>query len=318
MSTTTSPDPDAGFDAAAALPDALDFFEQNGYAVLRNAVPRDLCGQLKATFLNRVKPFEGPLLRVNTTRAETHNFSEHGLMTNPLLDVHDIDRAQFPEFHQTVRDILSRSGTVDILSAFLKDEPALVQSMYFESSRGTDPHFDSHIFDASEVGRLRGFWLALEDIDDDAGRFVVYPRSHLLGQDGVFSDAANQAAREYESFSVNLIQGYHLEKKTFSLNSVLKSRKLLTATLSKSGIQQLPLSLRAGDAAVFSSLMLHASLKPGKSGQSRHSLTAHFIPKSAGFQRYRKVDEPLNLTPFGRAWIHEHEPGKGPYAYRNG
>jgi len=317
MTDHAAPAQPDGFDAAGDLAAARDFFREQGYVVLRNAVPKNMTQSLKNGFLNSVKPFEGPLLRMNTTRPEKHNISEQGFMTNPLLDVHEVDKAQFPEFRAAVRDILSSERVLNGMETALGGEPVLVQTMYFESSRGTDPHFDSHIFDATEVGRLTGFWLALEPIGEQAGRFCVYPRSHLLGTDA-FSEEANQAFREYEDFSVSVIQGYNLENKTFSLNSVLKSRKLLAKVIKASGLQELPLALEEGDAALFSSLMLHASLKPRQdAGQSRNSLTAHFIPRKAGFLRYRKVEEPLSLKPLGRAWIHEHEPGKGPYAYRN-
>jgi len=33
--------------------------------------------------------------------------------------------------------------------------------------------------DAEEIGRMTAAWVAVEDIAPDAGRFFVYPKSHL-------------------------------------------------------------------------------------------------------------------------------------------
>lgn len=56
----------------------------------------------------------------------------------------------------------------------------LVQSMYFEGNPATWPHQDTYYLDAQQIGRMTAAWIAVEDIAPGAGRFFIYPKSHLL------------------------------------------------------------------------------------------------------------------------------------------
>ena len=51
--------------------------------------------------------------------------------------------------------------------------------MYFDGNPVTWPHQDIYYLDAEEIGRMTSAWVAVEDIAPDAGRFFVYPKSHL-------------------------------------------------------------------------------------------------------------------------------------------
>ena len=60
------------------------------------------------------------------------------------------------------------------------DEVKLVQSMYFEGNSATWEHQDTYYLDSEKIGSMVAGWIALEDIEADAGRFFVCPKSHLI------------------------------------------------------------------------------------------------------------------------------------------
>ncbi len=296
---------------------ARHFFREKGYLIARNLIPATACKGVLSAFQTNIKPSDALFMRQTTTRAEKHNLSAHGLMTNPMLDVHEITEPEHQLFRDAALDVFTSSGLNKALSALLDDEPVMVQSMYFESSRGTDAHVDSHFIDATEPGRLIGAWIAVQDIDELGGRFCVYPESNRLAEDGVFDAEVTQVAQEYERQSLSVIRGYQLEKKSFSLKEVTKTRRLLMQLIKQSGVRVFAPPMNEGDVLFFSSQTLHGSLKPGAptlepgelgqgQGQySRNSLTCHWVPKQQGLMRYRKVVEPMNLNYHNQTWIHQ-------------
>lgn len=301
----------------AQSPEARDFFREQGYLVARKLIPADLCEQVLTAFQQDIKPSDKSFMRQTTTRPEKHNLSEHGLMTNPMLDVHQIEHLEAQNFKQAALQVFTAPTLGSALRELMADEPVLVQSMYFESSRGTDAHMDTHFIDAQVPGSLIGAWIAVEDIDELGGRFCVYPNSNRLLDEGAFPDEVYDLAHAYQDQSVSVIRGYQLEKKTFSLKEVTKTRRLLVKLLKASGVEQFAPSLRQGDVVFFAARTLHGSLKPGapvlepgvlgagSGSYSRNSLTSHWVPKSQGLLRYLKIEEPMNLHNLNDTWIRQ-------------
>ena len=54
------------------------------------------------------------------------------------------------------------------------------QNMLFDKSTGTIDHADTWYLDTKPRGKMIAAWIALEDIEETAGRFFVYPKSHKL------------------------------------------------------------------------------------------------------------------------------------------
>lgn len=289
-------------------------YADEGFIVARGLIDRALCERTRDLFAEQVRPFEGRILRQTTSKQERHNINEYGHVTNPMLDVHETMRDQFPAFHNAVLDVFTEPKLVETVEAILQEQAIMVQSMYFESSRGTDPHMDTHFIDATEKGRLIGVWIALEDIDEKAGRFCVYPKSHRIYEDGLFSPEAREAAHAYEDHSCSVIRGYQLEGKSFSLNSVTKSRRLLRKYLEVAGFEPYAPALKAGDVIMFSSLAIHSSNKPTGLGQTRNSVTCHWVPKACGYSRHGIYEPiPADLIQVRDVWMqNQHRPQATP------
>ena len=116
--------------------DAL-FFRENGYCIGRNIILPEHCRELIALFQKEVKPFGGMILRSTTALREIHYFSESGLMTNPILNVHDMDQVLFTGFTQKAISMLAANTLQKAVTSLIQDKPVLVQSVFYESSMGS-------------------------------------------------------------------------------------------------------------------------------------------------------------------------------------
>src|SRR5215212_10361604 len=189
---------------APRLPDRQAFLE-SGVAVLERLLPAPRCEAAVRAFADEVRPYAGPLLRQASTREEPHRLSRAGFVTNALLGFHDhADR--FPAFCEAALGLVTHPDLRACLAELLGDTPKLVESMAFESGLGTGVHADAHYMDSTDRGAMVGAWIALEDIDERAGRFYVWPRSHLLGTDAFA--AVKDAWAEYVALSVETSRGF--------------------------------------------------------------------------------------------------------------
>ena len=291
--------PETGSEAFAA------YYQEHGYVVGRKLVDPGACDQLKTLFLEKVKPYKGPILRQTTTRPESHNFSVQGFMTNPILQIQDMREPLFTSFRAAALAIAADPAYVAAVAQLTNDDPILIQSMYYESGRGTEPHADTHFLDSQDYGRMVGTWVALEDIPEAAGRFFVYPDSHLLGSDHFGSQICDEF-RAYEAMALGTINNYRDADKNFTrqFREVKRTQKAIAQLLERAGLTLRAPALQKGDVVFWGSRMFHGSLRPNDPSFTRNSMTAHFVPASRGLVRSHRKIEAYALETMGTLKIH--------------
>ncbi|MDJ0839376.1 MAG: phytanoyl-CoA dioxygenase family protein [Acidobacteriota bacterium] len=273
------------------------YYREQGYVVANDLIPHDLCDALYQAYMADIKHFSGPIMRQATTRPERHNLSRFGHMTNPILNLQDLEEEAFQPFRRAALDIVSHPDMQHAVAVLTEEEPVLVQTMYFESGRGNDPHADSHFSDARKTGSMVGAWVALEDIPKEAGPFFVYPGSHLLGDPARNPDDVVADYHDWESIILGSVNNYQGSGKTSGgLRELRRAYKLMTSMFERRGIQMRVPELKRGDAIFWSSLMVHGSLKPTDASRTRNSLTAHFIPGSQDYLLGRERPQELVLN----------------------
>src|SRR5690348_8173495 len=67
------------------------YYGENGYFVVRELIPFELCNQAHAAFMREAKPFEGFIYRQASANPERHVWSERGFMLNTILNVQSLD-----------------------------------------------------------------------------------------------------------------------------------------------------------------------------------------------------------------------------------
>jgi len=255
------------------------YYEENGYVVVRGLIPRALCGEAMRRFQAEVKPYQGFIYRQTTANPEKHVFTTHGFMLNPILNVQSLDRRKFPRFRETALEVITHANARAVAAALLGEPGKLVQSMYFEGNPSTWAHQDTYYLDAERIGGMTAAWFAVEDIAPGAGRFYVYPKSHLVDMQkngGNFDVAFNH--ERYKKLVVDVIQRH--------------------------GLKCRAPALQQGDVLFWHSKTMHGSLATTQPRHSRSSFTAHYIPDSSRFLQFQSRIRGLALSKIGGIRVH--------------
>jgi phytanoyl-CoA hydroxylase len=255
------------------------YYDENGYVVVRGLVPGGLCDRALTEFEREVKPYPGHIYRQTTANPERHAFTDWGLMLNPILNVQSLDTRSFSQFKEAGLAILTHSRTQEAVRTILGEPGKIVQSMYFDGNPATWPHQDTYYLDAEELGRMTAAWFAVVDIAPGAGRFFIYPKSHRIDMaknGGNFDIAFNHA--QYKKLVVDVIHNHRLECRAPAL--------------------------RQGDVLFWSAKTIHGSLETTQPRFARSSFTAHYIPSSARFLQYQTRIRRLNCVTVNGMEVH--------------
>ncbi len=180
---------------------SIDEFAKMGYAVLPGYLDERTVDEINAavdTCLN-----EGKI-----------KFSKKG-NKNKLLNLWQ----QIP----AVNKIANNPVLLDLLKRLQGGNPALFQSINFLTGSQQQTHSDSIHMSTFPEGGLWGLWIALEDIEADAGPLHYYPKSHLLPY--ISNEAvglkpnrfwiAEDAYKKYEAHINKVIQQADFKKEIF-------------------------------------------------------------------------------------------------------
>jgi phytanoyl-CoA hydroxylase len=255
------------------------YYDQNGYVVVRDLLPYGLCDRATALFQAEVKPFGGFIYRQASGNPEPHVFTSEGFMLNSILNIQSLDRRYFAGFRGAGLDLLTHVNMQRAVSTILGEPGKLVQSMYFDGNPVTWPHQDTYYLDAEEIGRMTAAWVAVEEIGPGAGRFFVYPKSHLIDM-----------ARNGGDFDI----AFHHERYKELVKQVIREQGLVC---------QAP-ALSKGDVLFWAAKTIHGSLPTTEPARSRRSFTAHFIPESNRFLQYQTRVKPLKTKVVNGMKVH--------------
>jgi phytanoyl-CoA hydroxylase len=240
----------------------VPFYEQNGFAVIRGAVDKDVCDRANKAFDTEIYPSRRFIYRQTTARAERNAFSRTGLVVNPILNVQSVDPRRYPTFRTTGVELLTSPNVRKVCAALLHEPGKIVQTMYFQGNPATWPHQDTYYLDASTLGRMTAVWIATEDIQPGAGRFFVCPGSHKIDM-----------AKNGGDFDI----AYNHDRYKKLVEDVIESHQL----------QFVAPALRKGDALFWAAGTIHGSLPTSQPSVSRRSFTAHWVPQSTELMQFQ-------------------------------
>lgn len=160
-----------------------------------------------------------------------------------------------------VKDLAVSQPILDVLGALYEREPIPFQTLNFKYGSRQKAHSDTIHFHSFPKRFMCAAWVALEDMDEDNGTIVYYPKSHKLPtydfQDlsSTFRPANDLPesfyAKEYQSFVQELIEEGGFEKKT--------------------------LIVKKGDVLIWSANLLHGGLPVQDNGRTRWSQVTHYF-----------------------------------------
>ena len=267
------------------LEKALDYYLRNGYVVVNGCISLEDCDLITDCWQNEIKKYRGYLVRQSNSIPQKNIFNSRNWIMNSLQNIQTLSQKKLPKLRNLYDEKIVDNVLISkMINAFLNTSRSrIVQSMYFEGNTNTEPHQDSYYLDDEEIGRMAACWIALEDIDWNAGRFYVCPGSHL-------DDAFNTNKKEYLSKEINFVE---------KIKTTLKNYEIRAPFLKK------------GDILVWNSLTIHGSLPDVNAKNSRSSITTHFTTAGTKFRTYRNKLNDLNVEK--RKYIDIHRP----YDYDN-
>jgi phytanoyl-CoA hydroxylase len=175
------PDPAEAPEAYPALtapPAFREFFQREGYIVIRNALPNAVCAEAVDGFLKEVHLDTRALFQRHAGAAyAAHVYTSAGHMRHPIANLPDISGRRYPQFKSAGLALLTDPLLRRAIETLLGEPVRLVRSMYFDGHQASSAHRDGD--DAADGAPTIGAWIAAEDIDPGAGRFFVLPQSHF-------------------------------------------------------------------------------------------------------------------------------------------
>jgi phytanoyl-CoA hydroxylase len=233
--------------------DVRDYYETNGYVVLRNLVSCDLIDTLLKLYSEQILPSNYPFFRQNTNAYEPNKLNEFGYVEQSFLDIHDYKK--FQEFSTIAKEIFCSDSIQNALRQITGYSSFnLMQSMLFDANTETPPHQDWYYLDTVPNGHLIASWIALENIEETAGRFYIIPKSTNVE---LHSDIPNISHSKW----ISRIKEY-----------VAANQDRIVAP-----------ALNKGDVLFWNSRTIHGALPTINRKFSRKSLTAHYIPSNYKF-----------------------------------
>ena len=234
--------------------DIKNIYNEQGFIIIRNLINEKYISEV----LNSLEIFK----KKNTFyyTQNNHNWVKSGEVTK---EGHLINSIQSPTKQNNCGrlklDIKEIIASVEISKKLqeINGSERFVnwQNMLFDKSTGTIDHADTWYLDTKPRGQMIAAWIALEDINESAGRFFVYPKSHKLNIPENFNQKINSNI-EYVKF----------------INQFLVNQKL----------ERYAPEMKKGDVLFWHPFTIHGSLSQTDSKYSRKSLTAHYHPIGSG------------------------------------
>ncbi|MDX1933021.1 MAG: phytanoyl-CoA dioxygenase family protein [Capsulimonadales bacterium] len=229
--------------------DPVARFEQDGYAVVRGLFAPEEVAELRDTFtdLNANGPIEGlsEILRGKDGYTDSDPLSFYPRMMHPHRH---LDKPVGPLALRRMLD----ARLYPLLKAFMQDEPAAVQSMFYfkpAGARGQDLHQDNFYLRV-KPGTCCAMWLAVDDADEENGGMVVVPGTHDM------EVVCPEPADKTEFFT-----DHHVDV--------------------PEGKEAVPVRLKAGDVLFFNGSVIHGSYANRSKDRFRRAFICHYVPASS-------------------------------------
>lgn len=230
-----------------------NYYQDNGYVLIPRLIPLNYVDELLNIYKKAIVPSKHPFFRQNTNRYEANEINEFGYVKQAFLDIHDYEN--FNKFSAIAKKIFCGVEIHQALNEITGSKACnLMQTMLFDANTETTPHQDWWYLDSVPNGHLLGAWIALEDIDEKAGRFFVMPKTHTV---------------DLHSDTPDLPHDRWLER--------------MRHYVSENPQQIYAPALKAGDVLFWNSRTIHGALPTIEPTYSRKSLTGHYLPSEYAF-----------------------------------
>jgi ectoine hydroxylase-related dioxygenase (phytanoyl-CoA dioxygenase family) len=170
-----------------------------------------------------------------------------------------------------VNEMMRDKELIRLISFLLGKETDLFQTINFFQGSQQNPHSDFIHMSTEPKGYLVGVWIALEDIDADAGPVYYYPGSHHLPY--VFNE-------DFETGNTDIWLGdLNYTNYELKIQELIKEHQLTPVDF----------TAKKGDVLIWHANLIHGGKKINREGATRKSLVGHYFSK--GVLCYHEITE---------------------------
>lgn len=225
-------------------------FNNEGFVIIRNLIKEKLIKEL----LESLEKFKSKNIyyytQSNHTWVKSGNITKEGYLIDSIQS--PTKQKNCGQLRLASENIISCPEISNVLKEISGNKKFINwQNMLFDKSTGTIDHADTWYLDTKPRGKMIAAWISLEDINESAGRFFVYPKSHKLN----ILENINQKFNDNYLYT-NFISEYIIENKL---------KKFIP-------------KMNSGDVLFWHPFTIHGSLTQKDKKYSRKSLTAHYHP----------------------------------------
>lgn len=271
--------------------DQIQFFEKNGYLVIKDFLKQEAIDRLKAETQEIVRRFDPKDFKIFTTEdqndhtdtyflesgAEVRCFfeeeaiDEHGAMqVDKALAINKVGHAMH-DLIPAFEEIAYSKALLSISKCLGLEQASIVQSQYIfkqpKIGAKVNPHTDS-TFIYTEPHSCLGVWIALEDATIENGCLMAIPGSHTVPLKERFIRNKMNTGTEF----VALKEG----NETWDIN------------------QMEALPVKSGDLILLHGQLVHASYA-NRSQNSRHAFVLHLVDLNSMWPKDNWLQRPDNL-----------------------
>ncbi|MFN4235435.1 MAG: phytanoyl-CoA dioxygenase family protein [Bacteroidia bacterium] len=174
-------------------------------------------------------------------------------------------------YSEKVNIMMRDKELLRLISFLLGKETDLFQTINFFEGSQQNPHSDFIHMSTEPKGYLVGVWVALEDIDTDAGPVYYYPGSHRLPY--VFNE-------DFETGNTSLWLG---------ANNYTNYEIKIQQLIKEHNLQPVEFTAKKGDVLIWHANLIHGGKKINRKGATRKSLVGHYFSK--GVLCYHEITE---------------------------
>lgn len=235
-------------------------WRDDGYALLKQAVPHDL--------IDRLNRDVAAFRRSCGETKDDHGFGQRiGLYH--IQNEHSLRVALNPEVREFLR------------FAF-QDESLLFGSLTFETGTEQAAHQDSIFFWTDPDYAMAGVWVALEDVHPDAGPLFYYPGSHHWGVDRAEDVWRARPDLHERAKKINWwLPGGGDARVQLGNECGAVWHELLAKKIASKNATPVPVLIKKGDALVWHAHLVHGGLPRKDRSRSRRSMVTHHIGRNA-------------------------------------
>ena len=154
---------------------------------------------------------------------------------------------------ESVRNLGIGESITPKLHACLGSEPTLINSLYFEHGSTQGAHVDTLYMTPRTPDGLCAIWVALEDVEPNAGPMFYYPGSHRIKPFRFSNGGYHTVPEEMEAWEAHVQRG-------------VKKRKL----------ERVEFHAKKGDVFIWHANLLHGGSPIRTPAQTRKSLVFHY------------------------------------------